>query len=79
MFSNIRWSIGPAFQFNTHSITENNVSLQQELRRSLSKKRFDFLLGNASSSNLQFSATRKKKEGLLLLPPLVINVSIITI
>ena len=43
MFSNIRWSIGPAFQFNTHSITENNVSSQQELRRSLAKTfRFPF-------------------------------------
>ena len=79
MFSNIRWSIGPAFQFNTHSITENNVCLAQELRRSLSKKRFDFLFGQRLLLQPPILSHQKKKEGLLLLPPLVINVSIITI
>ena len=62
MFSNIRWSIGPAFQFNTHSITENNVSRTRIASISEQKTfRFPFW-GNASSSNLQFLSHQKKED-----------------
>lgn len=64
MFSNIRWSIGPAFRFNTHSITENNVSRTRIASISEQKKTFRFpFWGNASSSNLHFLSHQKKKRG----------------
>ncbi|AOW29313.1 hypothetical protein MEM_03818 [Candida albicans L26] len=63
MFSNIRWSIGPAFRFNTHSITENNVSRTRIASISEQKKTFRFpFWGNASSSNLHFLSHQKKKK-----------------
>ncbi|KGQ92558.1 hypothetical protein MG1_03815 [Candida albicans GC75] len=81
MFSNIRWSIGPAFRFNTHSITENNVSRTRIASISEQKKNVSIsFLGQRLLLQPPFSQPpEKKKEGLLLSPPLVINVSIIRI
>lgn len=64
MFSNIRWSIGPAFRFNTHSITENNVSRTRIASISEQKKTFRFPFGATPPPPTSiFSATRKKKRG----------------
>ena len=61
MFSNIRWSIGPAFQFNTHSITENNVS-RTRIASISEQKRFDFLLGQRLLLQPPISQPPEKKK-----------------
>ena len=62
MFSNIRWSIGPAFQFNTHSITENNVS-RTRIASISEQKTFRFPFGQRLLLQPPILSHQKKKRG----------------